>query len=146
MGWVRRSLSTDVRDLAIRRHLRVIIRIYTASSHTSRERHPRRTTMCRHTLLDMVPRPVIQSTGRHGVSERRRQYKVACCGIDSITDNDHPGASDEVARPLLVSEALPRPLLSATKIIVAAGPDLARKASEPYRDTCYPLLYLSWHG
>ena len=80
------------------------------------------------------------------VSDRRRQFKVACCEIDNMIDTDHPGTSDEVARALSVSEALPRPLLSDDQIIVAAGPDLARKASEPYRDASYPLSYLSWQG
>ena len=69
------------------------------------------------------------------VSDRRRQFKVACCEIDNMIDTDHPGTSDEVARALSVSEALPRPLLSDDQIIVAAGPGLARKASEPHLET-----------
>ena len=94
----------------------------------------------------MASRHVIMTLGGCWVSDRRRQFKVACCEIDNMIDTDHPGTSDEVARALSVSEALPRLLLSDDQIIVAAGPGLARKASEPSRDACYPLSYLCWHG
>ena len=57
---------------------------------------------------------------------------------------EHSDTSGEVARPLLDIVAQPRCWVSSLEIIVAAGPEMAGKATEPFWTTPCPLSTLSW--
>ena len=57
---------------------------------------------------------------------------------------DHSDTSGEVARPLSDIAAQPAPSDVILEIIVAAGPEMAGKATEPFWTTPCPLSTLSW--
>ena len=70
--------------------------------------------------------------------------KLSGCGIDDGYDTNHRRASGEVARPFLDIGAQPRCRMGRLEIIVAAGPEMAGKATEPFWTTPCPLSTLSW--
>ena len=57
---------------------------------------------------------------------------------------DHPDTSGEVARPLSDIAAQSRCQIRRFEIIVAAGPEMAGKATESFWTTLCPLSTLSW--
>ena len=74
--------------------------------------------------------------------DKHRVGKLAGPGTDDGHRTGHSGSSGEVARPLSDIAAQPRRLATARNDVRAAGPDLAGKASEPFRGTSYPLSTL----
>ena len=74
-------------------------------------------------LLQSDERRLRAPSGRLQI-DGRRPGELVGLWIDVPVDNDHPSTMDEVARPLSVSEALPRPLLSDDQIFVAGGPEV----------------------
>ena len=73
---------------------------------------------------------------------QHRILNLGCCRFDDGTRPGHSGATDVVARPLPDIAAQPRRLATARNDVRAAGPEMAGKASEPFRGTSYPLLTL----
>ena len=74
--------------------------------------------------------------------DKHRVGKLAGPGTDDGDRTGHSGSSGEVARPLSDIAAQPAPSDHNLEIIVAAGPEMAGKASEPFRGTSYPLSTL----
>ena len=76
--------------------------------------------------------------------DKHRVGKLAGPGTDDGHRTGHSGSSGEVARPLSDIVAQPRCRISRLEIIVAAGPEMAGKATEPFWTTPCPLSTLSW--
>ena len=91
-------------------------------------------------VVEQPPRPMTRSMHVESLCE------LAGSRIDDGINNDHRRASDEVARPLPVIAAPRSPKICPRLHLAYAWPDLAGKASEPSRDSSYPLSYLSWQG
>ena len=66
-----------------------------------------------------------------GSVDHLRPLEVSGPAIDVVIKMDHPDTSGEVARPLWDIGAQPRCRIGRLKIIVAAGPEMAGKATEP---------------
>ena len=64
--------------------------------------------------------------------DQHRVFKPSGSGIDVGYQDGHADATDEVARPLSDIEALPACKLQLCLELVAAGPKMAGKASEPF--------------
>ena len=64
--------------------------------------------------------------------EQHRVFKSSGSGIDVGYRYGHADATDEVARPLSDIEALPTCKMLVCLELVAAGPKMAGKASEPF--------------
>ena len=79
-----------------------------------------------------------------GSVDGRRPFEVSGPAIDDVIKMDHPDTPGEVARPFLDIAAQPRCRISSLAIIVAAGPEMAGKATEPFWTTPCPLSTLSW--
>ena len=67
-----------------------------------------------------------------GSGDGRRPFEVSGPAIDDVIKMDHPDTPGEVARPFLDIAAQPRCRISSLAIIVAAGPEMAGKATEPF--------------
>ena len=67
-----------------------------------------------------------------GSVDGRRPFEVSDPAIDDGYVMDHSGTSGEIARPFLDIEAQPAPYDQILEIIVAAGPEMAGKATEPF--------------
>ena len=76
--------------------------------------------------------------------DEHRIFKLGSDGFDDGTQHGHSGATGEVAQPLSDIAAQPAPMLSACVELGTAGPKMAGKASEPFRDAWYPLSYICW--
>ena len=76
--------------------------------------------------------------------DEHRIFKLGSDGFDDGTQHGHSGATGEVAQPLSDIAAQPAPMLSACVELGKAGPKMAGKASEPFRDAWYPLSYICW--
>ena len=91
-----------------------------------------------------------------GSVDHLRPFEVSGPAIDVVIKIDHPDTSGEVARPFLDIGAQPAPSdqkplthkkqsnIQILEIIVAAGPEMAGKATEPFWTTPCPLSTLSW--
>ena len=79
-----------------------------------------------------------------GSVDHLRPLEVSGPAIDVVIKMDHPDTSGEVARPFLDIGAQPAPYDQILAIIVAAGPEMAGKATEPFWTTPCPLSTLSW--
>ena len=66
-----------------------------------------------------------------GSVDHLRPFEVGGPAIDDGYVRDHSDTSGEVARPLSDIEAQPAPYDQILEIIVAAGPEMAGKATEP---------------
>ena len=67
-----------------------------------------------------------------GSVDGRRPFEVGDPAIDDGYVMDHSDTSGEVARPLSDIAALSAPSDQFLSIIVAAGPEMAGKATEPF--------------
>ena len=79
-----------------------------------------------------------------GSVDGRRPFEVGDPAIEDGYVMDHSNTSGELARPLSDIVAQPRCWVSSLEIIVAAGPEMAGKASESFWTTPCPLSTLSW--
>ena len=79
-----------------------------------------------------------------GSVDGRRPFEVGDPAIEDGYVNGHSDTSGELARPLSDIVAQPRCRVSSLEIIVAAGPEMAGKASESFWTTPCPLSTLSW--
>ena len=79
-----------------------------------------------------------------GSVDHLRPFEVSGPAIDGVIEMDHPDTPGEVARPFLDIGAQPAPSDVNLQIIVAAGPEMAGKATEPFWTTPCPLSTLSW--
>ena len=79
-----------------------------------------------------------------GSVDHLRPLEVSGPAIDGVIEMDHPDTPGEVARPFLDIGAQPRCRIGRLEIIVAAGPEMAGKATEPFWTTPCPLSTLSW--
>ena len=79
-----------------------------------------------------------------GSVDGRRPFEVGDPAIDDGYVKDHSDTSGELARPLSDIVAQPRCWVNSLAIIVAAGPEMAGKASESFWTTPCPLSTLSW--
>ena len=92
----------------------------------------------------MVSRAALERQMATGSVDGRRPFEVGDPAIDDRYVRDYSGTSGEVARPLSDIAAQPRCQISSCEIIVAAGPEMAGKATEPFWTTPCPLSTLSW--
>ena len=79
-----------------------------------------------------------------GSVDQLRPFEASGPAIDDMIKMDHPDTSGEVARPLSDIAAQSRCQIRRFEIIVAAGPEMAGKATEPFWTTPCPLSTLSW--
>ena len=111
--------------------------------HLMRQCTSRRSSM---ELQDSSALSRVSSTGtvRPSILQGRRLFKLDGPAIDDGYVNGHSDTSGEAAQPLLDIVAQPRCWVSSLEIIVAAGPEMAGKASESFWTTPCPLSTLSW--
>ena len=75
---------------------------------------------------------MIQPAGGIRSDDQRRVSKLGGPGICFRVEGSQPGTSGEVARPLSDIAAQPAPSDHNLEIIVATGPEMAGKATEPF--------------
>ena len=97
-------------------------------------------------LPNSLVRRLIQAAMAARTTDRRRTYELFGRGGDDRTWYGHSGTMGEVARALSVIAAGSAPLSPNLRGLASGRSRLTGKASEPSRDACYPLSYLSWQG